>query len=184
MNRRGHNMKYMLSDTPTQVQLSHLDPPQKGKRASLCWAEHGPNCKSQTPAEGAPGPGQVWSNPSFLSTNHHTDHQRWASEMEVSGEIIPSPPPKAILPLDLATPLGCGEGHKWRGRLRILWDRQQKTDHTNATRSHVHAQTAGQSQWETLLITLSGWTVLKGMWGLHGKACVHRLLENQDQSGN
>lgn len=42
------------------------------------------------------------------------------------GEVIPRPPPKAIIPLGLATLLGCGEGHKWRARLRILWGQKRE----------------------------------------------------------
>lgn len=105
--------------------------------------------KGQTPAEGAPGPIQVWSSPSFQSSKgQHT--QRWERRRGWSGEVIPPAPPKAIIPLGLATPLGCGEGHKRRVTLRILWDRREKTDHTclwgpGAPTRHLEATTRATS---------------------------------------
>ena len=89
--------------------------------------------------------------------------------MHWSGELIPAPPPKAIIPLGLATHSGCGEGHKWRGTPGILWETREKTDHIHAMRSHVHAQTAWKPWRKPVLIIVSGMTVLQERWGGQGK---------------
>lgn len=142
----------------------------------LCRAEPGAYCEGSNTCRGNTRD-RTGVVKSLLPINQppHRLPRGGMGKMDVSGEIIPSPPTQAIIPLGLATPLGCGEGNKKRAWVRILWDRRQKTGHTHAMRSHV------RTQWEPLLITPSGLIVWQERWGLHGKAYVNILLDNQNR---
>lgn len=82
--------------------------------------------KGQTPAGKIPGPGQAGVK-LLLSTHKGTK----CPEVRVGVGIGPETPspdllPLPLLPLDLATQMGCDEGRKRRAGLRCLWSKWYK----------------------------------------------------------